>query len=323
MLTVPPFHFAFLETLHWGLVDTGALAAIALIGYLFGHRTRAKAEQPVDNQLLVELSRASQIARELQQIANRIVDDVEMHQTNIAQFKSRLDDVQHDTTNSGWQVLSQEAETLLTPTMKLAMNLSLAYDDLRKQTSQLMVFAGSRTDQETGLRNRRAMVEQLAVLLANYSEDSSRFALALFCVGNAAHEVTKAQICAMAGLLEDTARDSDVVARYSPDEFVVVMPQTSLTGATIFAQRLLDVAHQELGLVVFGGIVEGQGEDTPDKLLSRADSALYSARSEGESCLYQHTGKSIRPYDTKPAIDSADLSVGAPAELREPVEVTY
>jgi GGDEF domain-containing protein len=113
------------------------------------------------------------------------------------------------------------------------------------------------------------------------------------------------------------------VARYSPDEFVVVMPQTSLTGATIFAQRLLDVAHQELGLVVFGGIVEGQGEDTPDKLLSRADSALYSARSEGDSCLYQHTGKSIRPHDTKPAIDTADLSMGVPDELREPVEVSY
>jgi hypothetical protein len=128
MLTVPPIHFAFLESLHWGLVDTGALAAIALIGYLFGHRTRATPDQPVDSQLQLELSRASQIARELQQIANRIVDDVEMHQTNIAQFKSRLDDVQHDTTNFGWQILSEEAETLLTPTMKLATNLSLAYE---------------------------------------------------------------------------------------------------------------------------------------------------------------------------------------------------
>lgn len=323
MLTVPPIHFAFLETLHWGLVDTGALAAIALIGYLFGHRTRATAEQPIDNQLQLELSRASQIARELQQIANHILDDVANHQTNIAQFKSRLDDVQHGTTNSGWQILSQEAETLLTPTMKLATNLSLAYDDLRKQTSQLMVFTGSRTDQETGLRNRRAMEEQLSVLLSNHSVDSNRFALALFCVGNAAHEVTKAQIGAMAGLLENTARDTDVVARYSPDEFVVLMPQTSLAGATIFAQRLLDVAHQELGLLVFGGIVEAQEEDAPEKLLSRADSALYSARSEGESCLYQHTGKSIRPYDTKPAIDTADLFIGAPAELQEPVEITY
>lgn len=222
-------------------------------------------------------SPASQIARELQQIAGRIREDVANHQVNINQFKHRLSEVQHAATSQGWQTLSQEAELLLTPTMKLATNLSLAYDELRKQSNQLMVFAGSRTDQETGLRNRKAMAEQLTILLSIHARDSSRFALTIFCVGNANEPVTKAQLGAMASLLEGTARDTDSVARYSRDEFVVLMPQTSLAGATIFSQRLLNMADSELGLSVYGGIVEVIGGDTPEKLLSRADSALYSA----------------------------------------------
>ena len=32
-------------------------------------------------------------------------------------------------------------------------------------------------------------------------------------------------------------------------------------------------------------------------MLSRADSALYSARANGLSCLYQHYGQHIRPHE--------------------------
>jgi diguanylate cyclase (GGDEF)-like protein len=291
-------HLFAISSVQVGLADTAALSAVALIGYLFGHRTRSEEPNPGDAQLLSELSRATQIARELQQIAGRIREDVALHQANISQFRARLQMVQDQgCSTGGWQTLSEEAELLLTPTMKLATNLSHAYDELRKQSNLLMVFAGSRIDQETGLRNRRAMEEQLEILLAIHAQNSSRFSLSIFSVGNSDKPVTKSQVGAIASLLESTARDTDVVARYSSDEFVVLMPQTSLAGATIFSQRLLKTADRELNLFVFGGIVEVQAGDTPEKLLSRAGSALYSARSDGESCLYQHTGKAIRAHD--------------------------
>jgi GGDEF domain-containing protein len=294
-------------TQNWqiGLVDTAALAAVALIGYLFGHRTRDQQSIDNDPQLRSELSRAAQIARDLQQIANRIREEVANHQTNINHFQHRLSSLQHTASTPGWQALSQETELLLAPTMKLATNLTLAYDELRKQTNQLMVFAGSRTDQETGLRNRKAMEEQLAILLSLHARDSNRFALGIFCVGNADEPVTKDQFAAMASLLENVARDTDLVARYSRDEFVVLMPQTSLAGATIFSQRLLKLAKRELGLFMYGGIVEVNNNDSPEKILSRADSALYSARSESKNCLYQHTGRSLKLVDYNADLECA------------------
>lgn len=76
------------------ITETVALAAVALIGYLFGRRSRLTTEGQADQQLNLELTRASQIAKELQQIAGRIRQDVSSHQANISQFKTRVNKLQ-------------------------------------------------------------------------------------------------------------------------------------------------------------------------------------------------------------------------------------
>ena len=78
--------------------------------------------------------------------------------------------------------------------MKLASNLSLAYDELRKHSNQLTLFAGSRTDRETGSRNRRAMEEQLDILLAIYLQNSRRFAAAIFSIQSKHGEVGEKEL---------------------------------------------------------------------------------------------------------------------------------
>ena len=57
-----------------------------------------------------------------------------------------------------------------------------------------------------------------------------------------------------------------------------------------------------------GGIVEVQQEDDAEKLLSRADSALYSARANGYNCLYQHNGKNLREHDLDKLTETLDVS---------------
>ena len=100
-----------------------------------------------------------------------------------------------------------------------------------------------------------------------------------------------------AEVLQNCAHDTDFVARYSPEEFVVLMPQTRFAGATIFSERLLRRVDSQAHLVLAGGIAEIQRSDHREKMLSRADSALYSARANGFSCLYQHNGQHIRPHE--------------------------
>ncbi len=289
------------------LGDTVALAAVALIGYLFGQKTRRQTAGNLDQKLRVELCHASEIAKELQQTAGRIRRDVAAHQTSISQFTASVRALQLEPSSDDWQALGSEAEALLIPTMKLTTNLSLAYDQLRRHSMQLMTFAGSRTDAQTGVHNRHAMEEQLEVLIAIHDNGGARFSLALFSItdsentdsendrqgGGAATD----QLQSFAQIVESSARDTDFVARYSEDEFVVLMPQTTLAGASVFSQRLFDRVKRELDYAVAGGIVEVLDGDSPRKILSRADSALYSARAQGSRCLFQHNGNSLRQLD--------------------------
>jgi len=93
------------------------------------------------------------------------------------------------------------------------------------------------------------------------------------------------------------------------------MPQTSLAGGVLFGERLLDRTSTNYVFrrcVVAGGVVEVQAADDEEKLLSRADSAVYSARSKGYSCLYQHNGKTIRAHER--GLDSVADSEVAPVE---------
>lgn len=298
----------FTDSLQGHLTDTFALAAVALVGYLFGRRAQKPTGELIDLDLHQELSRAAQIAKELQQIAGRIRQDVAAHQTNISRFRTRVTDLQIADSGDGWQALSSEAESLLGPTMKLATELSLAYDQLRKQSMQLMNFAGSRTDPQTGIHNRRAMEEQLDVLLSLHEQNASRFSLALFSLDCSSTTDADQGCREFVALLENCARDTDLVARYSSEEFVVLMPQTSLAGSMIFSERLLRRADDLPHCVVAGGIVEVQADDDAEKLLSRADSALYSARSCGYSCLFQHNGKTIRQHEVASKTAAAEQS---------------
>ena len=135
---------------------TMALAAVALIGYLFGRRTRSEA--PVDaEQARRELKRAQMVARELEKIADSVRKDLAIHRGSVTRFKDRVRELSERRDDTSWQDLCKEAEGMLRPTLKLAMQISLAYDEIRQQSTQLMTFTEIRTDPLTGVSNRRAL----------------------------------------------------------------------------------------------------------------------------------------------------------------------
>jgi len=280
------------------LVDTAALAAVALIGYLFGRRTRRKTGTGAEVTLLIELARAQCVGKELEHIAQRIRTEASGHLRSVAQFHGQLESMQNGAAPAGWQKLRDQADALLGPTMKLTTTLSLACDELRQQQAQLMTYAGTRIDPETGLHNRRSMTEHLEALLSVHADGERRLALGLFSVPAAddAGGPGEDRLKAAARLLEQCVRGNDIVARYSQDEFIVLMPKTPLAGALVFSERLVRLVDAELECPVWGGIVEAASGETPEKLLSRADSALYSARTHEEACLFLHNGTTVRRH---------------------------
>jgi diguanylate cyclase (GGDEF)-like protein len=309
---------AISNSVEFGLPVTFALAAVALIGYLFGDRTRGKKAAAFDERRQHELDRAARIAWQLETIASRLRHDLVTHHSQLATFKRQLRFAQDQGHDKAWEQLCTEAEAMLGPTMQLAQQLSLAYDEIRQQSDALETFTQGRTDPLTGVGNGRALEQQLKVLLNGAYRGNPSFAVALLSLdrnGAAADGRSLVNVLPLlpklAGIIRTCMRDSDFVARYGDDEFVVVMPQTTLTGASVFAHRVRKRVGEELAASVCCGLTEVQPADEIRTLMARVDSALYSAKASGANRLFIHTGSQIREdSDATPLLAAGQQATG-------------
>jgi len=90
--------------------------------------------------------------------------------------------------------------------------------------------------------------------------------------------------------LRTCLRELDVLARWGGDEFVIVLPQTTLGEALDVAAGLRQVMEQlepvgDCRLTLSYGVVQWQEGEDPHALLARADKALYRAKAAGKNAI--------------------------------------
>ena len=276
-----------------------ALAAVALLGYLMGRRTRS-VQQGESAKSRRELKRARAVAKELESIAESVRKSLASHHASIAHFKERVRVLSSHEEQGNWQELCREAEEMLKPTLRLATQIAGAYDEIRQQSNHLMTFTELRTDPLTRVSNRRAFDEIAESMFALMNRYEQSFALLILDIDHfkkvndeRGHLFGDQTLQAVARVLDECARDTDIVARYGGEEFVVVMPHTLLEGASIFAERLRAAIESTVGLTVSGGVAQALDGDNPQTLLARADEALYAAKAAGRNCIFRHTGLDV------------------------------
>jgi diguanylate cyclase (GGDEF)-like protein len=288
-----------------------ALSVIAVVGYLVGRSSRARAVHEADRARR-ELRRAKLIAKELEQVADSVRKHLANHQQAIALFKERLTGLAGKDKEAAWQNLCGESEQILKPTLRLAEQMSQAYDEIRRQTNQLMTFSEVRTDPLTRVSNRRGLDETLESLFALMERYSESFSIAIFDIDHfkqvndkKGHLFGDRTLQSVARVIDDSVRDTDIVARYGGEEFVVVMPHTRLEDACQFAERVRSTVEANLGVTVSGGVAMALEGDNAQTLLSRADTALYSGKAAGRNCVFRHTGTEIEQIEEPIAEEAA------------------
>ncbi|MBS1160248.1 MAG: hypothetical protein H6R15_2667 [Proteobacteria bacterium] len=110
--------------------------------------------------------------------------------------------------------------------------------------------------------------------------------------GHAAGDIV---LCALAQLMRDTFRQSDMIGRYGGEEFAFLFPETSLVEAHVLAERLRVRAagyNIELpdGRTVRVSMSIGLADASTGSLemaLNRADDALYEAKRQGRNRVVQ------------------------------------
>jgi diguanylate cyclase (GGDEF)-like protein len=144
----------------------------------------------------------------------------------------------------------------------------------------------ARTDDLTGLPNRRAWEEELPRELARATRGEQPVSVAMLDLDrfkgfndDHGHQAGDRLLKEAAGAWREALRDTDLLARYGGEEFSVILADCALADARELVERLR--AHTPEGVTCSAGIAEWDREETPDSLVGRADAALYEAKRTG------------------------------------------
>jgi len=173
------------------------------------------------------------------------------------------------------------------------------YDFLRNNLDQSLELAV--TDPLTGLHNRRYMSGQLTALVRRATHGGEAVSALLVDIDHFkrindsfGHAVGDEVLREFAIRLATNVRAVDLACRYGGEEFVVIMPDTSLAEAKAIAERLrrhvagspfhVPGVDDPLSVTISVGVASTfAAEDTAQDLLKRADDAVYDAKAQGRN----------------------------------------
>jgi two-component system, cell cycle response regulator len=157
-------------------------------------------------------------------------------------------------------------------------------------------------DSLTGLLNRRAMQERATAELNRAMRERNDVGLLMVDIDHfkafndqCGHLLGDRALGHVAEILRGTVRDYDFVGRWGGEEFLVVLPGTSLAQAVLVADRIQSAVAARplalgdrvppalklsLGVTAFS---PQRGPRTMDQLLEEADAALYRAKAQGRN----------------------------------------
>lgn len=157
------------------------------------------------------------------------------------------------------------------------------------------------TDFMTKLYNRRYFMEVSQNLIQLYKRNKNDISLIMIDIDNFksvndtyGHQFGDEVIILLSDTMIMAQRESDIVCRYGGEEFVILLPNSSLKNATTIAQNIrksIELSTIELPsketfkFTISIGVsqVSINDEDTIEVALKRADDALYEAKSKGKN----------------------------------------
>lgn len=160
----------------------------------------------------------------------------------------------------------------------------------------------ARTDYLTGLLNRRAFMERLESENSRAQRENKPLSLIVMDIDHFkmvndsyGHQVGDLVLQELAATISRTCRLYDFVGRYGGEEFIICLPGAGQANACLTAERMrtaienaeMLIPDQDVVVKITAsfGVASLQPGDEPniDRLIKRADDALYKAKRQGRN----------------------------------------
>lgn len=146
---------------------------------------------------------------------------------------------------------------------------------------------------------KKQLIEFIEKFIANFARyKTEKFSVLLFDIDffkkindTYGHLCGDVVLKELSKLIKSLLRSSDIISRFGGEEFVVILPNTKLTGALKLANRIRDAVEKykfkcekvKIPVTISIGVTSISLDDTYISLIKRVDDALYTAKKTGRN----------------------------------------
>lgn len=153
----------------------------------------------------------------------------------------------------------------------------------------------ARIDCLTGVYNRSYMEQQIDIAIYKTKRYSTPFSILMFDIDNFkqindnfGHHVGDEVLIAVTKTVEQTLRESDLLARWGGEEFIALLSRTNAEGAYALAERcrnnIGDMNYVDVNKITCSfGVATWDREIDAETLIKHADQAMYSSKGCGKN----------------------------------------
>lgn len=151
------------------------------------------------------------------------------------------------------------------------------------------------TDALTGIWNRRKFSERLHAVIQESKRYGMPLALIFFDVDHFkkvndtyGHDAGDMVLKEISRIVSESIRQTDIFARFGGEEFVILVHNNDARTGRVLAEKIRSrVSHHIFPLVgrvtCSLGVAQFYPDDTPESLIQRADTAMYTAKQGGRN----------------------------------------
>ncbi len=180
--------------------------------------------------------------------------------------------------------------------------LGVIFDLTKIKKLEQSLFKLSQIDELTQILNRRAGLDQMEKVLKDSTRKDKVFSIVLMDIDHFkklndtyGHSVGDLVLKTVAEDLTTLLRETDIFFRYGGEEFVICMPETSLSKmkgiterilAKVEAKKILTPTGDSLHITLSMGLaVFPEHGMNLEQLIEASDKAMYDAKNSGRNCI--------------------------------------
>ena len=273
----------FLKTLNGRLEEVDQYLQNSLIEYQQSYQNGLDLDDAVKEQVksigdsVSSIDNIEDMQNAVQSHLDKILTHIDLHRNKESERVAQVEEKN--------QQLSEQLKQLETESGKLRQQV------LESKNKALI-------DQLTQLPNRMAYDERMHQEFARWKRYNSTLILMVWDIDffkkvndTYGHQAGDKVLKVVANLLQKNLRETDFISRFGGEEFVGLMPETTLGGGFKIAEKIRHSIEQlefhyrgsKVKVTISCGISLFWENDTPETAFNRADKALYQAKDEGRN----------------------------------------